>query len=139
MIKNAKILKIYQRDIFTFNQGDSTIVIDGESKYCLNYKSIVLGTISNKLIVLVNNKYVVSLIFPSFILERVLHKGCIDSHTNSRDAIWFQKENKVFRIDSEMQISLYDDFTDVALLNLVYLQNIGTLAFIVKDKEDIKI
>jgi pimeloyl-ACP methyl ester carboxylesterase len=58
---------------------------------------------------------------------------------SSDKTIWIQKENQVFCINSDMKVTLYDDFPSVSLRSIVYLQELAVLAFIIQDDAGSKI
>src|ERR1700722_4474660 len=139
MITNVKIFKIFRREIIAFNEKNYLVIVDGKVEYYLNCsRAFLLGVIADKLIVSIKNKHIISLNFPSLTLHRVLYKSSINTYTNSHSILWFQIENKVFCINTDMQISLYDDFAHVRLLKIIYLYELNTLAFIVKDRTEVK-
>ena len=139
MINNPQILRIYEKDVIFFNDGEQLVAIHNDIIYRTIYRAKILGVLRDNLIVLIKNKYIVSLDFPSFALHMVLYEGSIDAYTCSGSTIWFLQRNIVYRIGSDMQVSLYDDFTHTQLVMIDYLCDLATLAFIVKDGAKLKV
>ena len=139
MINNPQILRIYEKDVIFFNDGEQLVAIHNDIIYRTIYRAKILGVLRDNLIVLLKNKYIVSLDFPSFALNMVLYEGSIDAYTCSGSTVWFLQRNIVYRIGSDMQVSLYDDFTHTQLVMIDYLCDLATLAFIVKDGAKLKV
>lgn len=140
MISHTKFFFISEKEFVSFNNKNDLIITNGTEEYCFKYgNAILLGAINNKLILLIKNKYIISLNFPSLTVHRIIYKGYVVSYTGSNSFIWFQEGNKVLCIDSDLQIFLYDDFSHKHLLNIVYLHELATLIFIVRDELEIKI
>lgn len=139
MIKNIKVIKIHEKEIISFNDETQLVIVDGAHIYNLNYKAMLLGVIENRIILFVENSYIISIDFPSFLPGVVLFKGTIDAHTNSDKNIWVQRKNQIFCIGPELNLTPYDEFDSVTLHSIVYLHELNTLACFVQDEDGYKI
>ena len=66
MIENIKVIKIHGNEMISFNDGTQLVIVDGSHVHKLNYKAIILGVIENKIILFIENNYIISVDFPSF-------------------------------------------------------------------------
>lgn len=139
MIENPQIFKILDKEIISFNDENYLVLIENDVFYRVNYKAKLLGVLKGNLILLVKGKFIISVDFSSFSLNRVLYKGTIDSYAASDSSVWFLQNNIVSQIDLERQVMQYDDFSHTQVLKIFYLQGLETLVFIVKNDSGVKV
>jgi pimeloyl-ACP methyl ester carboxylesterase len=139
MITNVKIVNLYGKNLVSFNKNKKLVIIYNNFLYELSYNAQLLGVLKDKLVILIKNKHIAFLNFPSFSLHLVLCKTSVCSHACSESAIWYQRDDKVFQINSDMEVTLYDDFSHTHLQGIVYLTGLATLAFIVRENTEAKI
>lgn len=139
MIQNAQIIQIKDKEIISFNKNGKLFLIENNITYEIKFKAILLGVLNETLIVLIRNRLIVSLDFPSLKINSVVMRKSICKFTSSHESIWLLIKNTVYRINSQLKIDLYDEFDDEKLCSFTYLRESDCLVYFFKNKEGVEI